>query len=872
MSETRSPSIPTSIEHEMRTSFIDYAMSVIISRALPNVRDGLKPVHRRILYAMHELKNFHSQPYKKSARVVGDVLGRYHPHGDLSVYDALVRMAQDFSLRYMLVDGQGNFGSIDGDPPAAMRYTEVRMSRIGEEMLADLEKDTVGWQPNYDEKEFEPEVLPARIPNLLVNGVQGIAVGMATSIPPHNLREVIDATIALIRNPEITLDELLEIVPGPDFPTAATIYGRAGIVQAYATGRGHLIVRGRMQVETADERGKRNAVVVTELPYQVNKARLLEKIAELVKEKRLEGVSDLRDESNRHGIRVVVELKKDVVGEVVINQLYKLTPLQDTFAVNMLAIVDGRPETLPLKDLLSHFVDHRREVVTRRSAFELREAEKRAHILEGLKIALDHLDEVIELIRRAESPSAARAGLVQTFTLSEEQAQAILEMRLQRLTGLEREKILAELAELQARIAHLRNLLADRAKLLGVVITELEEIREAYGDDRRTEIVDAHGEIAVEDLIAEEDMVVTVTHTGYIKRNPIAQYRAQKRGGKGVTGIATRDEDFVSKLFIANTHDHILLFTNTGRVYCKRVYEIPQAGRAARGKAIVNLIELRPGETVKEMLPVQVFAKGSYVMMATRRGVVKKTDLMEFANIRSTGINAIEIDQGDELIDIRLTDGGNHVLLNTRRGMAIRFPEEKVRAMGRQARGVRGINLRGDDLVVQMAILETGSTSSVATVCEHGFGKRTLASEFTVQNRGGLGLISIKATSRNGLVAGTQVVGDEDELMIITNVGKVIRMAAADISVIGRNTQGVRLIRLEGEEAVVAVERLAEPEDEAGERQRPAEAVPSEENGSAGVDEDLVEGEAVDGEENENGDDGNGDDEGGDDEGGEAPF
>jgi DNA gyrase subunit A len=823
MTQLQAQTLPTSIEVEMRTSFIDYAMSVIISRALPNVRDGLKPVHRRILYAMYQLKNSHSQPYKKSARIVGDVIGRFHPHGDQAVYDALVRMAQEFSLRYPLADGQGNFGSIDGDPAAAMRYTEVRMAEIGGEMLADIEKDTVNFQPNYDEKEEEPEILPARVPNLLINGAQGIAVGMATNIPPHNLREVIDATMALVQNPRIQLAELMQILPGPDFPTAGFIYGRQGILQAYQTGKGQIIMRARTMFETSPK-SKKQAIIVNELPYQVNKARLIEKIASLAKEKRIEGIADLRDESDREGIRVVVELRKDAVPEIVLNQLFKLTPLQETFGIHMLAIVDGRPETLSLTQLLWKFVEHRRDVVTRRTAFELREAEKRAHILEGLKIALDNLDAVIELIRRSASPAVARAGLVEKFALTEVQAQAILDMRLQRLTGLERDKILAELKALLEHIAHLQSLLADPHKLLGVVLEELQEMRAKYGDERRTEIVDATGEINLEDMIVEEDMVVTVSHSGYIKRNPISLYRAQKRGGKGVTGMAPRPEDFVRQIFIASTHAHILLFTSTGRVYCKKVYEIPEGGRASRGKAIVNMLELRPDETVHEMLAVPEFSEGKFVVMATRKGVVKKTDLMEFANIRSTGIIAIEIDADDALIGVRLGDGSRHVLLNTSRGMAIRFSEDQVRPMGRTARGVRGISLRDQDVVVDMEVVDPESRASVVTVCEHGFGKRTEAAEYHVQNRGGIGLIAIKATERNGRVVGSRVVAEEDELMLITNVGKVIRMPISGISQIGRNTQGVRLIRLDENEEVVAVERLAEPEDESAGPKVQAEA------------------------------------------------
>ncbi|MBK8480821.1 MAG: DNA gyrase subunit A [Proteobacteria bacterium] len=804
----------TTIEDEMRSSFIDYAMSVIISRALPNVRDGLKPVHRRILYAMHQLRNFHSQPYKKSARIVGDVIGKYHPHGDSAVYEALVRMAQDFSLRYPLADGQGNFGSIDGDPPAAMRYTEIRIARIGEEMLSDIEQETVDWAPNYDEKELEPVVLPARIPNLLINGTQGIAVGMATNIPPHNLREVLDATIALIHNPELSLAELLQLLPGPDFPTAGFIYGRAGILQAYQTGRGSIVVRARTEIE--DLRSGKQAIIVTELPYQVNKARLIERIAELVREKRVSGITDLRDESDREGIRVVIELRRDVMPEVMLNQLYKLTPLQDTFGVNSVAIVDGRPEVLRVIDVLRHFVDHRRDVVTRRSAYQLREARKREHILEGLKIALDHIDEVIALIRAAASPVVAKSGLVARFGLSELQAQAILEMRLQRLTGLERDKILQELQELRERIAYLLGLLSDDAKLMAVVVAELEELRERYGDARRTEIVEASGEIQLEDLIAQEDMVVTVTHSGYVKRVPISEYRAQHRGGKGVTGVTTHEEDFVRQLFVAHSHDHLMMFTSMGRVYVRRVYELPHAPRTSRGKAIVNLLELREGERFDQMLALKEFAAGRYVVMATRRGVIKRTELMEFANVRSTGIIALDLVDDDELIDVRLTDGEQHVLLCTRGGMAIRFPESQLRPMGRTARGVRGIRLGADDRVVGMAVLDPESASDVLTVCEGGYGKRTPAAEFSAQNRGGLGLIAIKANERNGPVVGSLVAIESDEAMLVTQAGKVIRMPVRDISQIGRNTQGVRLIRLEEGERVVAVDGLAERDDEGG--------------------------------------------------------
>lgn len=802
----------TTIEDEMRSSFIDYAMSVIVSRALPNVRDGLKPVHRRILYAMHVLRNYHNQAYKKSARVVGDVIGKYHPHGDTAVYDALVRMAQHFSLRYPLADGQGNFGSIDGDPAAAMRYTEVRMDRIGGEMLTDIDMETVDWQPNYDEKEMEPVVLPARIPNLLINGTQGIAVGMATNIPPHNLTEIVNATIALIHNPKITVSELIKMIPGPDFPTAGFIYGRSGIQRAYHTGRGQIVMRGRTHTEQVG-RSKKDAIIITELPYQVNKARLVEKIAGLVKEKRLGGISDLRDESDRQGMRVVIELRKDAMHEVVLNQLYKLTQLQDTFGVNMLAIVDGRPEVLPIKTMLEKFIEHRQDVVTRRSIYQLKEAEKRAHILEGLKTALDNIDAIIVLIRKAATPAVAKEELISQFSLSPIQAQAILDMRLQRLTGLERDKILAELKDVRETIAFLQDILANVEKLMAVVVEELEDIRTRYGDERRTEIVDASGEINMEDLIADEMNAVAVTHSGYIKRNSIDTYRAQKRGGKGVTGMATRGEDFLRELFIANTHDFILMFTNSGRVYCKRVYEIPQGSRTSRGKAIVNLLDLRQGERVQQMLSVKTIEEGYFVVMATRNGVVKKTKLEDFSNIRTTGIIAIDLEDGDALSEVRLTDGSKQIFLSTRQGMSIRFDEDQIRAMGRNARGVRGIALRENDAMVGMAVLDTDSTASVVTVCEKGYGKRSSAEEFSSQKRGGLGVIAIKTTDRNGLVVGSRVVGNDDDIMMITASGTVIRMTVEDIRVIGRNTQGVRLIRLDEGERVVSVERLAEPAD-----------------------------------------------------------
>jgi len=804
--------LPISIEDEMRTSFIDYAMSVIISRAIPDVRDGLKPVHRRILYAMLREGLLHNRAYSKCAGIVGEVLKKYHPHGDAAVYDAAVRMAQPWNMRYLLVDGQGNFGSVDGDPPAAYRYTEARLTKLAEELLWDIDKETVDFQPNFDGKEVEPLVLPSRIPNLLVNGSTGIAVGMATNIPPHNLRETVRAAIALARNPDLTLAQLLEIVPGPDFPTGAFILGRAGIHAAYATGRGQIIMRARTVRE--ELKGGREAIVVTEIPYQVNKARTVEKIAELVREKRLEGISDLRDESDRDGMRVVIELKKDAVPEVVLNQLYKLTPLQETFGVINLAIADGRPVLLTLKEALRRFIEHRRVVVTRRCAFELREAEKRYHLLEGYRIALDRLDAVIALIRRARDAAEARDGLITSFGLSEIQAQAILDMRLSRLTALESDKINAELEETARLIQSLKDLLEDEEKVLDVVVHEMEAIEQEYGDERRTEILEEAGDISVEDMIADEDMVVAVTHSGYIKRNPVSLYRAQRRGGRGVAGMETREEDFVSHIFVASTHSHILMFTNTGRAYVKKVYEVPQAGRAARGKALANLLDLREGERVVQMLPVREFLEGKFVLMATRQGVVKKTDLMEFGAIRATGIIAIQIDEGDQLIDAQLTDGTRQVLLPTRGGMAVRFPEDQVRPMGRTARGVIGIRLEQGDQVVGMAILDAESKASILTVCEQGFGKRTDASEYRVQNRGGVGIITIKTTDRNGPVVGCRIVEDSDHLMTITDGGKIIRMPVAGISIIGRNTQGVRLVRLEENEKLAAVERLAEAEDD----------------------------------------------------------
>jgi len=810
-STPRHNKIPVNIEDEMRQSYMDYAMSVIIRRALPDVRDGLKPVHRRILYAMYDLGNEWNRAYKKSARVVGDVIGKYHPHGDSAVYDAIVRMAQDFSLRYPLIDGQGNFGSVDGDSAAAMRYTEIRMARIASELLADLDKETVEFAPNYDETLKEPRVMPAKIPNLLVNGSSGIAVGMTTNIPPHNLNEVADATIALIERPEITVAELMQFVPGPDFPTAGFIHGRSAIREAYETGKGVLQCRARAHTEI-DKKNGRTSIIVTEIPFQVNKARLLERIAELVNEKRIEGISDLRDESDRQGMRIVVDLKRDAVHEIVLNQLYKLTPMQESFGMIMLAIVENRPRLLSLKEMLQHFVAHRVEVVTRRTLFALRKAEERLHILEGLTIALDNLDAVIQLIRKSPNPATAKEGLITTFGLSELQAQAILDMRLQRLTGLERDKILEEHREVVALIAGLRAILADEREVMKIIVGELREVKTMYGDTRRTAIVEEIGDISIEDMIADEDMAVTISHEGYIKRNPVSLYRAQRRGGKGKIGTTTREEDFVEHLFIASTHSYILFFTTVGKVYWIKVHEVPQAGRAARGKAIVNLLELRPDEKISAFLPVREFRENHFVLFATKQGVVKKTDLMAYANPRPSGIIAIGLDAGDEVIAVKLTDGKQEVILTTRDGQAIRFREEDVRSMGRGAGGVKGVTLEGGDEVVSLEILSPGT--SVLTVAENGYGKRTDIAEYRLQSRGGKGIITMKATDRTGRVIGVQQVTDDDNLMLVTSTGKIIRMRVADIRVIGRNTQGVRLIDIEEGERVVSLARLAEQEEE----------------------------------------------------------
>lgn len=799
--------IDVNIEDEMRRSYLDYAMSVIIGRALPDVRDGLKPVHRRILYGMHELKNEWNKAYKKSARVVGDVIGKYHPHGDVAVYDTIVRMAQGFSLRYPLVDGQGNFGSVDGDPPAAMRYTEVRLTRLAHEMLEDLDKDTVDFAPNYDESLVEPSLMPAKIPNLLINGSSGIAVGMATNIPPHNLSEVINATIALIDNPDISCEALMGFLPGPDFPTSGIIYGRKGIDAAYKTGRGIIRVRARVMIEK-DRRTGLESIIVNEIPYQVNKSRLIEKISELVKEKRIEGVKYVRDESDREGMRIVVALKKDEFAGVIINQLYAHTQMESTFGIILLAIVDRQPRLLALKDLLSHFVEHRKQIIVRRTRFELTKAEARAHVLEGLKIALDHIDAVIAVIRASKSPPEAKKALVLQFELTEIQAQAILDMRLQRLTGLERDKIIEEYKETIQAIARYREILASERLILNIIKEELRDLQKRYGDERRTEIVEETEAITVEDMIVEEDMVVTISHTGYIKRNPITLYNSQHRGGKGKTGVAIKEEDFVDRLFVASTHDTFLFFTNWGRVYWRKVHELPQAGRLARGNAIVNLLSLQEGEKLATVLAVPSFEPGLAVLMATKRCLVKKTDLMAYSRPRSGGIIALNLVEGDELIAARITDGTQNVFLGSMDGKSIRFHESGVRSVGRASQGVRGMLLAEGDHIVGMEVLTDGKT--LMTITENGYGKRTSIDEYPIQNRGGKGVITIKTTERNGVVIAILLVTDEDDVMLVTSRGKIIRMPVKDISVIGRNTQGVRLIAMQPGERVASAARLAE--------------------------------------------------------------
>jgi DNA gyrase subunit A len=855
--------IPVAIEEEMKSSFMDYAMSVIVSRALPDVRDGLKPVHRRILYTQHLTNNVWNRAYIKCARVVGDVLGRFHPHGDSAAYDALVRLAQDFAMRYPLIDGQGNFGSVDGDPPAAYRYTECRMEKIGQELLADIDKETVDFQPNYDDKEMEPTVLPTKLPNLLVNGAAGIAVGMATNIPPHNLKEVVTATIALIKNPALSVDELIEIIPGPDFPTGGTLCGRGGIRQAYATGRGSLLVRAKTEIEEHPKTG-RKSIVAHEIPYQVNKAKLIEKIAELVRDKKIEGISDIRDESDRDGMRIVVDLKKDAVAEIVQNNLFKMTQLQDSFGVNMLAIVEGRPRVLSLKEVLQHFISHRRDVVTKRTQFDLREALDRMHILEGLKIAVDNIDAVIDLIRSSKDTETARLGLMTSFDLSQRQAQAILDMRLAKLTGLEREALMNEIAEVRALITRLEAILGSDEILTQVIVEELEEVRTLYGDDRRTDIIDVDGDINVEDMIAAEEMVVTVTHAGYVKRSAKSLYKAQKRGGRGITGAATHEEDFVAQMFVASTHDTLMMFTNQGRVYARKIWEVPAASRTAKGKSFVNLIPLQENERVVALQPVGEFAEGAFVVMATQRGVIKKTSLNAFANIRASGIIALSIDEGDALVGVQITEGNADFLLGTRDGWAIRFREEGVRPMGRTARGVRGIKLRDEaDVVVGMAVVPRDGAVTLLTVCERGYGKRTPTTDYPTKNRGGKGVITIKTTERNGKVVSLRIVTDDDDLMLITDGGKLIRMPVDGVPTIGRNTQGVRLIRLEEGETVVAMERLAEKEE--------GDVEVSPEVAAARAEQQTLAEEDLGDEGGEEAEEAEGDDEGGDDEGEGGP-
>jgi DNA gyrase subunit A len=799
------------IEDEMKSSYLDYAMSVIVGRALPDVRDGLKPVHRRILFGMNEMGLASNRAYRKSAKIVGEIMGNYHPHGDTAIYDTLVRMAQNFNMRYPLVDGQGNYGSMDGDSAAAMRYTEARMTKLAEEMLADIDKETVDFGPNYDESRQEPLVLPSRVPNLLINGAGGIAVGYATNIPTHNIAEIIDGLLLLLENQDVTIAQLMKKIPGPDFPTAGFIYGMSGIKEAYETGRGLLKLRAKVVVET-DERTDRERLLVTEIPYQVNKVSLIKKIAELVQEDRIKGISDLRDESSdREGVRVVIELKRGEIPLVVLNNLYKHTPLETTFGVIMLALVNNRPEVLNLKQILHHFLDHRREVVVRRTAYELRKAEERAHILEGLKIALDNLDAVIALIRRSQSPDEARAGLMRQFGLTDIQASAILDMRLQRLTQLERTKLVEEYQDVLKQIEYLKSILANRELVRTIIKDELTEIREAYKDERRTQIVKEEAEITLEDLIAAEEVIVTISHAGYIKRNAVSLYRAQRRGGKGKIGMGIKEEDFVVNLFTASTHDSLLFFTDAGKVYWLKVHEIPEASRAAKGKALVNLLALSSNEKVTATLPVKEFRDDRYIVMGTKKGIIKKTELSAFSNPRQGGIIALGLESGDKLIGVQLTDGQREILLGTRQGLTIRFKEEEVRSMGRTAYGVKGITLEEGNEVIGMETITPDSTTSILTVTEGGYGKRTPVGEYRIQGRGGKGIISVKTTERNGLAVGFLQVRDDDQIMLMAAQGKVLRCKVDDIREIGRNTQGVRILDLDGEgDRVVGVARLAE--------------------------------------------------------------
>ncbi len=835
--------LPINIEDEMRVSYMDYAMSVIVGRALPDVRDGLKPVHRRVLFAMSELGNDWNKPYKKSARVVGDVIGKYHPHGDTAVYDAIVRLAQPFSVRYMLVDGQGNFGSVDGDSPAAMRYTEVRMARIAHELLADIEKETVDFVPNYDESESEPSVLPARLPNLLINGAAGIAVGIATNIPPHNLSEIVNACVALIDDPSLDIPALMKYVPGPDFPTAGIINGARGIHDAYHTGRGRVYIRARTHVETDESSGK-DSIIVTELPYQVNKARLLEKIAELVKEKKLEGITELRDESDKDGIRMVIELRRGEMPDVVLNNLYQQTQLQNVFGINMVALIDGQPRLLNLKQMLEAFIRHRREVVTRRTVFDLRKARERAHILEGLAVALANIDPIIAVIKASPNPAEAKLALLSQswepgvvvdmldragaqlsrpddlaaefglvagkYRLSEAQAQAILDMRLHRLTGLEHDKIINEYKELLVKIEELLEILSNPARLMQVIRGELLAVKEQYADDRRTEIIATHQDLSLEDLITEEDVVVTLSHTGYAKAQPLSAYAAQRRGGRGKAATTMKDEDFVDKLFIASTHDTILCFSSRGKVYWLKVYELPLASRASRGRPIVNLLPLEQDERINAILPIREFEEGKYVFMATASGTVKKTSLVDFSRPRTSGIIAVDLRDDDQLVGVDITDGSRDVMLFTSGGKAVRFNEDSVRVMGRTACGVRGIRMAEGQKVIALIIVDEGT---VLTATENGYGKRTPVDDYPVHGRGGQGVISIQTTERNGAVVGAELVKDEHEIMLITDGGTLVRTRVAEISTLGRNTQGVKLINLTASEKLVGIERIVEDEE-----------------------------------------------------------
>jgi len=846
MDQFAKETLPISLEDEMRRSYLDYAMSVIVGRALPDVRDGLKPVHRRVLYAMHELSNDYNKPYKKSARIVGDVIGKYHPHGDTAVYDTIVRMAQDFSLRYMLVDGQGNFGSVDGDNAAAMRYTEIRMAKIAHELLADIDKETVDFGPNYDGSENEPLIMPARIPNLLINGSSGIAVGMATNIPPHNLNEVLDACFALLKNPETSVDELIELVPAPDFPTAGIIYGTAGVKEGYRTGRGRVVMRGRTHFEDMDK-GGRQSIIIDELPYQVNKKTLIEKIAELVNEKKIEGISDLRDESDKSGMRVVIELKRGEVPEVVLNNLYKQTQLQDTFGMNMVALLDGQPRLLNLKQMLEAFLRHRREVVTRRTVFELRKARERGHVLEGLAVALANVDEMIAIIKAAPTPPEAKKDLMAKawhspvveemlkraameaarpdglavdfgltpngYRLSDVQAQEILQMRLQRLTGLEQDKIVNEYKEIMDVIADLLDILANASRVTAIIVDELTEIRRQFGDKRRSEIVANAQDLSLEDLITPQDVVVTLSHTGYVKSQPLDEYRSQRRGGRGKQAAATKEDDFIDKMFVANTHDYILCFSSRGRVYWLKVYEVPQGSRASRGKPIINLFPLEEGEKINAILSVKEFDENRFIFMATSLGTVKKTALTEFANPRKSGIIAINLDEGDYLIGAEITNGNDDIILVSSGGKAVWFDEEEVREMGRATRGVRGMKLAPEQQVLSLLIAQDDQ-QTVLVATENGYGKRTVLADFRHSGRGTQGVKAIAVSDRNGLVVAAKLVNDEDEIMLITTGGVLIRTRVKEIRELGRATQGVTLINLGEGEKLSGIEKIVETDDE----------------------------------------------------------